>query len=197
MLDLIRFFEDYGFTRIVLGRTVNPVKPSPVDCTNDDFLDLDRQEREEIIPWILTKLAAGEKPKYLPYAEEPDSDSDVSPFKCGACRGTTTVGADGSLYPCHRFVGMKAWQIGDVENGPDYAKCKDFWRRYRAAVAGDCESCWVWAQCKGPCPWEIAQSDGVFHRPRHCEIMKRYFERSAYFHSKKPVTTGDKVSDPD
>ena len=180
MLDLIRFFEDFGFTRIVLGRTVNPVNPSSVDCTAEDFAGIDRQEREEVIPWILEKLAKGETPKYFPYATDLNTEPKVSPFKCGACRGTTTVGADGNLYPCHRFVGMRAWQIGNISNGPDYERCKKFWRDYRLAVAQDCESCWMWAQCKGPCPWEIAQADGSFCGPKHCDKAGQYIERSIY-----------------
>ncbi len=190
MLDLIRFFEDFGFTRIVLGRTINPVNPSPVDCTEEDFTEIDRQEREEIIPWMLDRLAAGETPKYYPYAKDFSTMDKVSLFKCGACRGTTTVGADGRLYPCHRFVGMKAWQIGTISDGPNYKKCKQFWRDYRATIAEDCQSCWMWAQCKGPCPWEIARGDGTFRKPERCGTIAKYIERSAYVDYKK-LTLGN------
>jgi radical SAM protein with 4Fe4S-binding SPASM domain len=192
MLDLIRFFEDFGFSRIVLGRAINPLYPSPVDCTEADFLESDRQEREELIPWMLRKLAAGEKPKYFPYAQFITSQDEgtvtpmVSPFKCGACRGTTTVGADGTLYPCHRFVGMQDWRIGHLSSGPDIERCKRFWRDYRASVAKSCEACWLWAQCRGPCPWEIARNDGSFGEPtRHCNTMQDYAAKAAYVYFKK------------
>jgi uncharacterized protein len=194
MLDLIHFFEDFGFTRIVLGRAVNPIYPSPVDCTGADLLECDRQEREELIPWMLEKFAVGENPKYFPYSgfitslDEGKATPNVSPFKCGACRGTTTVGADGTLYPCHRFVGMPVWKIGDLSNGPDIERCKQFWRDYRASVAKDCESCWLWAQCHGPCPWEIAQADGSFSKPqKHCNLMQEYAKRAAYIYFKKQL----------
>jgi uncharacterized protein len=192
MLDLIEFFEDFGFTRIVLGRTVSPVNPSPIDCTEEDFSECARQEQQEIIPWIIQKIARGETPKYFPYAhfiekqEKGESSVHVSPFKCGACRGTTTVGADGYLYPCHRFVGMQNWKIGNIqERGPDYEKCKQFWRDYRATIAGPCESCWMWTQCHGPCPWEIAKADGTFHNPRYCEHARSYFGFAAYVYAQK------------
>jgi radical SAM protein with 4Fe4S-binding SPASM domain len=141
------------------------------------------------MPWMLEKLAGGETPKYFPYAkfikdqENGGPPPRISPFKCGACRGTTTVGADGTLYPCHRFVGMQAWRIGDMANGPDYDKCMQFWRDYRATIAPACESCWLWTQCKGPCPWEIANADGTFKTPgASCRHMEKYVERAAYFH---------------
>lgn len=200
MLDLIKFFEDFGFTRIVIGRTVNPVNASPVDCTEEDFKECVRQEKEELIPWMLEKLAANEKPKYFPYArfiEKQEKGRDVekiSPFKCGACRGTTTVGADGTLYPCHRFVGMKAWRIGTVSDGPDYEKCKQFWRDYRAAIAKKCEKCWLWTQCKGPCPWEIARADGTFNPPQYCEHTREYTGLAAYAYFKKQAMKTKKLS---
>lgn len=169
MLDLIKFYEDFGFTRIVMGKATNPINPSGVDCDQSDIDEYFRQDKEELIPWMLEKLKRGETPKYFPYAsfiknqEEGKVSSKVSPFKCGACRGTMTVGADGTLYPCHRFVGMRAWQLGSMETGPNYDKCKDFWRKYRNATKVKCEKCWMWTQCKGPCPWEIASGDGSFN----------------------------------
>jgi len=191
MMDLIHYFEEFGFTRIVLGRVVNPVHKSPVDFTEEDFASCDRQMEEELIPWMLEKLSKGERPKFYPFShfvEEQDSEkpiSSISPFKCGACRGTTTVGADGKLYPCHRFVGMSAWIIGTVENGPDYAKCKQFWRDYRSAVAPACASCWLWTQCKGPCPWEIALEDGTFALEKnHCVQVEKHVQQAAVFYAK-------------
>ena len=192
MINLIRFFEDFGFTRILLGRAVNPVRPSPVDCSEADHADFARQEMEELIPWMLDQLSQGKTPTYYPYGsfvaelDEGKPQATASPFKCGACRGTTTVGADGSLYPCHRFVGMQAWQIGNISTGPDYDRCKQFWRDYRSCTSPHCTSCWLWTQCHGPCPWEMAQADGSFRMPdRYCEHAQAYGERAAYFYDQK------------
>jgi len=203
MLDLIKYFEEFGFTRIVLGRAVNPMHPSPRDFTEEDFAECERQEREELIPWMLDKLAKGEKPKYFPYAsfiaeqEKGEPPAKASPFKCGACRGTTTVGADGTLYPCHRFVGLPAWKIGHIANGPDLDKCKQFWRDYRQATSSKCEGCWLLSQCKGPCPWDIAHTDGSFSLPQtHCASVKRYTELSAYVCARKRDMEGCHTLEP-
>lgn len=196
MLDLIHYFEDFGFARIVLGSALNPVNSSPVDCTDEDIKECTRQEDEELIPWMLEKLAAGQTPKYFPYSKfvaEMDAGTfnpQVTPFKCGACRGTTTVGADGTLYPCHRFVGMHAWRIGNISNGPDFDRCKQFWRDYRTCISSDCESCWVYAQCHGPCPWVMARPDGSFRMPNgDCDQVKGYAQRSAFFYDRKLTQT--------
>ena len=188
MMELIRFFEDFGFSRIVLGRVCNPVYKSPCDFTEEDFLNQERQMVNEVIPWIVSELKKGRVPKYNPFSgvleqrDKPDPLQPISPFKCGACRGTTTVGADGSLYPCHRFVGMETWIIGSIDRGPDYAKCKQFWRDYRKCVAKTCVDCWAYPLCKGPCPWEIAHEDGVFRiNAKTCEEIKTWIKQGAWF----------------
>jgi len=76
---------------------------------------------------------------------------------------------------------MQAWRIGHLSSGPDIERCKQFWRDYRASVAKNCEVCWLWAQCRGPCPWEIARIDGSFGEPaRHCNTMQEYAAKAAY-----------------
>lgn len=195
ILNLIQFFEDFGFTRIVLGRTVNPIHQSPVDFQAEDFAEMRRQEINEVIPWILEKLARGETPKYYPYSKfikdyENGVPAPPNLFRCGACRGTTTVGADGNLYPCHRFVGMQNWKIGDIQTGPDYEKCKQFWRNYRKSISGQCDSCWLWRSCGGPCPWEIAQADGNFNmKLKYCDDIEEHFKLASYIFVKKQEQT--------
>ena len=192
MMELINFFEEFGFTRIVMGKTTNPVNPSPVDCDETDYESYFKQEQEVLIPWMLEKLKKGETPKYYPYSgmvdtlEKNDISPKVGPFRCGACRGTTTVGADGTLYPCHRFVGMRQWQIGNITEGPDLEKCKDFWRNYRKSISEKCNSCWLWTLCKGPCPWETAQGDGTFSGPRanSCRHAEQYIKNAVCFYAK-------------
>lgn len=188
MMTLIRFFEDFGFTRIVLGRVYNPVYPSCCDLDELDFADLERQMKEEVVPWMLSELKAGRRPKYFPFSgvvdkdEKYDPSTPISAFRCGACRGTTTVGADGTMYPCHRFVGMKNWIVGSVENGPDIEKCKKFWRKYRELVKENCFDCWAYPLCHGPCPWEVARADGTFSLDeRNCEETKCWIMQGAWF----------------
>ena len=186
MMGLIRFFEEFGFSRIVLGRVFNPVYPSPCDLTPGDSAELERQMDEVVVPWMLAELKAGRTPRYFPFAavlEEKKLEVEpISPFRCGACRGTTTVGADGTLYPCHRFVGMENWVVGTVADGPDVVKCQEFWRTYRELVREHCFGCWAYPYCKGPFPWEVARADGTFAlSARNCAETKRWIMQGAWF----------------
>lgn len=176
-----------GESRIVLGRVFNPVYPSPCDLTPEDSAELERQMNEIVIPWMLDELKAGRTPKYFPFSgvlEEKLEAEPISPFRCGACRGTMTVGADGTLYPCHRFVGMKKWIIGTIWDGPDVERCKSFWREYHAMSRKHCFSCWAYQFCKGPCPWEVAHADGSFIiNERNCDEAKHWIMQGAWFES--------------
>ncbi len=189
MLGLVHFFENCGFSRIVLGRAENPPNPSPWDCSEADKSDFDRQEHNELLPYVFEALNAGRIPAWFPYTKmlsEPEPDPDtikpLSIFHCGACRGVMTVGADGHLYPCHRFVGMSAFVIGHIDDGPDQEKIQDFWRRYDAAVDQDCSQCWARRRCKRPCPWMVANQDGSFRRPNpdDCNRIKHWCEEGIH-----------------
>lgn len=198
MMRLVRFFDEFGFSRIVLGPVENPSFPSACDFTDDDYRSEERRRETEIIPWMLGEVAAGRVPKYDPFADlERDLECPEapvpSPFRCGACRGTTTVGADGTLYPCHRFVGMKEWTIGTIADGPDYDRCRAFWRGYRASIRSHCSACWAYRLCGGPCPWSLARKDGTFVMDeRFCESTKRWIMQGAwYLDLKRKLTKGE------
>lgn len=188
--ELIDFFERFGFTRILLGKTVNPVRPSPVDCREEDLHRFDEEE-EAVLPYIFGQLAKGEVPKYFPYGRfiyEQGQSEPLPPsmFRCGACRGTTTVGADGTLYPCPRFVGMSSFIIGEVSEGPQIGTAKQFWRDYFEIRQKHCSQCWARPLCNGPCPWEIARADGTFGQPAptECKFVQGFLERAAWVHWK-------------
>ena len=174
-MELIRFFKDFGVSRVVLGTVRNPAFPSECDFTAEDDDAFRRCMEEKIIPWMLAEREAGREPIYDPFGEiadfqgEKEHPEKVPPFRCGACHGAMAVGPDGTLYPCHRFMGMDAWSIGRLEDGPDREKCKAFWRKYRECMKGECSKCWAYRVCGGPCPWELARADGTFTMsPRLC-----------------------------
>ena len=187
-MDLIRFFAGFGVSRVVLGTVYNPTFPSACDFTVEDDRAFRRCMRDEVIPWMLAERAAGRTPIYDPFEEigqfqgEETHPEKVPGLRCGACHGAMAVGPDGTLYPCHRFVGMEKWALGQLADGPDRGKCEAFWRDYRAAMKGTCGSCWAYRVCGGPCPWEIARSDGTFRMTsRMCEDTCAWVKEGVYY----------------
>jgi uncharacterized protein len=185
MLKLVKFFEDFGFTRVVLSPAKNPINPTEVDCGDDCLAAFAQQEEEELIPWMLSELEEGRIPTWFPYGYALTQQADISVrkplsmFRCGACRGTTTVGADGRLYPCHRFLGMKEWVMGRIDDGPDIEYAKQFWRMYEDSVDPKCSKCWARRACNRPCPWQIAQGEGGFdtYDENFCDSIRNKVEQ--------------------
>lgn len=183
-MKLVGFFRDFGFSKIVMGKAFNPAFPGECDLTAEDSSAYDELVADTVVPWMLEEIASGREPKYNPFEsfEEAVTQPNGSALKCGACRDTLTVGCDGSLYPCHRFVGMQAWKIGSLKDGPDNDRRRDFWYNYRKCIESACAQCPLYRLCGGPCPWEIAGSDGTFRmNGRLCEETKRWVAQGAWF----------------
>ncbi len=187
-LELIRFFAAFGASHVVLGPVYNPVFPSPCDFTEEDDRAFRRCVEDEVLPWMIAEKKAGREPIYDPFEEigefqgEKAHPAKVPGLRCGACHGAMAVAQDGTLYPCHRFVGMEKWALGRLADGPDPDRFKAFWRDYRTAMKGMCGDCWAYRICGGPCPWEIARADGTFRMStRHCEDTCAWVRQGVYY----------------
>ena len=146
---------------------------------------------EDVLPWMVAEREAGREPIYNPFDDignflgEKEHAEKIDAMRCGACHGAMAVGPDGTLYPCHRFVGMEAWALGKLESGPDRARCEKFWNGYRACMKETCGACWASRICGGPCPWEIAKADGTFEMfPRLCDETRDWICHGAYYFEK-------------
>jgi len=141
-----------------------------------------------VIPWLLECFHRGKAPTYFPYfsfiRSQAAGSQEMTPiFRCGACRGLMTVGSDGTLYPCHRFVGMSHFALGNVTDGLNCERIRDFWRSYCAAIQNEhCSKCWALGICARPCPWSLAKFDGTFAWQRRAQHTCDYefFTRAAW-----------------
>jgi len=85
--------------------------------------------------------------------------------QCGACFGMAATSSDGTLFPCHRFVGMDAYAIGDLASGFDLARIEEFFARAERAYTAKCNECWARQICCGLCYFRTADGDGGFAEP--------------------------------
>lgn len=189
LLHLVRFFEDFGFARIVLGKVTNSISPSTADCGREDMEHFAEEEERDLLPYAIEHLKNGNLPAHFPYAEfiRKQASRDGKPVRpavsnCGAANGMVIAGADGDLYPCHRYLGMKNWVVGNVaDGGPDTQRLKQYWAKFDAAVSQKCGGCWARLLCNRPCAWEVSSNAWHFgHVPDwDCELRRAYFERAA------------------
>ena len=116
---------------------------------------------------LLEQLARGERIRFNPWAAAVRNihDRQNRRMRCGVGRGCTTVGIDGKLYPCHRYVGMAPYVLGHVATGIDQPKFISYLQGYFATKA-KCDQCWGINICGGYCPWYVSAAMAASNRPR-------------------------------
>ncbi|MBI5788796.1 MAG: SPASM domain-containing protein [Candidatus Schekmanbacteria bacterium] len=102
-------------------------------------------------------------------------------YACGAGRAQFGVAADGEVYPCHRFVGMRDFYLGNVNNENFYfrnlAQAGEVFTPLSVHEIEDCRQCWARYLCGGCCYLQSHLYKGSLAKPlsRYC-----YFKRKVY-----------------
>jgi len=77
------------------------------------------------------------------------------PYPCGAGAGYLGVSASGELSACHRFVGDKHGQMGDLVRGIDTAGQNRWLAERHVHNQTPCQDCWARYLCSGGCHHEV------------------------------------------
>lgn len=180
---IIAALADTGFTRIAMGVAGGTAEAKgPADITEQEWHEFDEQDQRLFEEWIRCEPIQENAP-YNPFVKaiRRVMRPEMNRIRCGMARGCTTVDTDGSLYPCHRYVGMEGHVIGDAWNGVSAERHTAELRGYLKTLR-KCESCWALKLCGGACPWYVACEEGssAYMEPDdfHCRWMRRYFERA-------------------
>ena len=148
--------------------------------TADDVDEMCRQNRE-LAALLVEKAHAGERFPYQNLARPVRATRVVDErrfYYCGAARSYLTVAADGTLYPCHRFVGLAEFAMGDVDHGLDRT-----WQRRIVALDVDarpeCRGCWARYFCGGGCWKTNRDASGRIDAPDAaigCRLIREQLE---------------------
>jgi len=102
-------------------------------------------------------------------------------YQCGAGRWYIAVGCDGDVYPCHRFVGMTSYKMGNVKDNDFAFKSTGLFenncveqREYRQNDDKNCANCYAKNVCGGGCAQIGASNTGtVSELPSfYCQEMR-------------------------
>lgn len=101
---------------------------------------------------------------------------------CSAGREYIAVTADGDVYPCHEFVGIEEFKMGNVNDddfpGKYYDKIKSIFNTHSVYAFDECKSCWARFLCGGDCAVRSYIYTGDLFRPttRKCTYIKSVLE---------------------
>lgn len=97
---------------------------------------------------------------------------------CGSGCEYMAVTPWGDLYPCHQFVGLDEFKMGDVNEGiTNEGKLKEF-KATNVYTKVECNDCWAKFYCSGGCSANSFQFYGDINRAYKvgCELEKKRVE---------------------
>jgi uncharacterized protein len=100
---------------------------------------------------------------------------------CGAGYEYLAVSPEGDLYPCHQFVGMKDFKLGNVESLEQKELKKDIqllFQNSNVYTKDECRKCWARFYCSGGCSANAFQFNKDINIPYKigCELEKKRVE---------------------
>lgn len=97
---------------------------------------------------------------------------------CGCGNEYVAITPDGDIYPCHQFVGMEEWKMGNLEEQTLDLDKKNYFAQTTVYHKEDCKKCWAKFYCSGGCNANNYQYQGDILKPHSmsCEMEKKRLE---------------------
>jgi uncharacterized protein len=191
--SVANFLESFGFDYIGIG-AILPLSwdvdgTTPMALSNKQLSEFESMQDEMLLQALIDK-AGGKRPgAYINRLLNKSIDNCKSirstmGITCGIGRNTNAVDTDGNIFPCHRYVGMNNYILGNVFDGLDYRKVMGKYQAYNRNAVEMCSKCWARNICAGGCPWDISRPDGnICKRPQEeCERRLRGLERGLWLY---------------
>ncbi|MCM1523220.1 MAG: thioether cross-link-forming SCIFF peptide maturase [Ruminococcus sp.] len=97
---------------------------------------------------------------------------------CGSGNEYVAVTPDGDVYPCHQFVGIPEYLMGNINTGEFDMEMKKKFAAAHIYTKDDCRSCWAKFYCSGGCNANnyIYNGNILSAHKLSCEIEKKRLE---------------------
>lgn len=97
---------------------------------------------------------------------------------CGCGNEYVAITPDGEVYPCHQFVGIEKWKMGNIFDGKIDGGIKDYFARTHIYSKKGCSDCWARFYCSGGCNANSFEymGDVQIPNPVACALQKKRTE---------------------
>lgn len=97
---------------------------------------------------------------------------------CSSGNEYVAVTPDGDIYPCHQFVGVEKYRMGNIAEGKINSDIRNEFAAANIYSKDDCKNCWAKFYCSGGCNANNYTYNGDIHSPYKisCELEKKRLE---------------------
>lgn len=162
-LDFTEDFKhmvDLGFKEISIEPVVSPDE-CPYAIREED-IDAICKEYDKLALDIIERHKAGKPITFFHYMLDLNGGPCVYKRLSGCGSGTEymAVTPQGELYPCHQFVGIDGFKLGDVYNGIEKTELVEEFKLCNVYAKDKCKECFARFYCSGGCAANAYQFHG-------------------------------------
>lgn len=97
---------------------------------------------------------------------------------CGSGNEYVAITPDGDIYPCHQFVGIPEFKMGNLEDGTFDKSIKEKFANTHVYAKDDCKKCWAKFYCSGGCNANnfLYEGDILKAHKLSCKLMQKRLE---------------------
>ncbi len=174
----VKALTELGFEQISVEPVVLPAS-DPLSI-NDTNVDKAIAEYDRLANYVIERKNAGNPINFFHFYVDLDASPCLAKrsLGCGAGVEYVAVAPNGDIFPCHQFVGNKAFLLGNVfEDELDdtlrssFAGCNIFTKE-------KCAHCWAKYYCSGGCAANANNLNGSIMEPPEisCKLLKKRTE---------------------
>lgn len=175
--DILSLYEQ-GFDQISVEPVVSD-KKLPFSLQTEDLPQM-FEEYERLSNAIISLKKSGKHINFFHFM----LDLDGGPCAIKRLRGCScgneyvAVTPEGDIYPCHQFVGMKEYVMGNLNDGTFDRQMQSRFAKINVYTKPKCKDCWAKFFCSGGCNANNVQYEGDANIPHDlsCELEKKRLE---------------------
>lgn len=97
---------------------------------------------------------------------------------CGCGNDYVAVDPHGNIFPCHQFVGIDKWKMGNLLDGTFNDDIKTYFAKTHLYSKQGCRDCWAKFYCSGGCNANSYIYEGDCRKPHKisCELQRKRLE---------------------
>lgn len=197
MPEILEHLLSLGFDSVHMEPAIGTLPG--ISITREDLAEIKNQI--ETLALFLVKSLRNDRyfnfSNLVKYIRQTRVIRERSAHYCGAARTYLALSQDGAFYPCHRFVGLENYRMGDLDGGIDLTlqkKILDLTVDNRPV----CRDCWARYLCGGGCWKHAVDRNGCLQVPDKdysCEIIRHEIECAMAVNSELKVGDEEILSD--